>query len=313
MEMFRKIRKISVVIFSILVAFSMFICPNIKSLASDKALGDKQDIFSVLTYTGDEGIEYNINPSDDASGGNGIYGVWLAKEQVFTQRKDKLILKEKSPGLELASISILPKNEEGIYRLSLTVSKDYGEISEEAGQDISGGNILAMDNKGNKTWVPVEIKIKNQNAKGIPNPKGIEIKQFDKINDEQIFDAIKKGSYKYEEEVPPINKNLEVQKVNPNIGGKEYVLDETKFINFKIKEGYKLDTSVVKEHEVHVIVTYFDGSTDEVIVKVNVTSDVPTGILDRGYGIPALIIGISALLVGIIVIKLKRNAHIDYE
>lgn len=283
---------------------------NTKHEAKYKEVAEEKD-YNYLTYAGDI-ITDTISAYDEH------YMRWFSlvdrgDERALGEGKSSIIL-DNSDGL--AKIEMDP-----IYHYTEKVVQEVTSILKISVENDYGAKVLATDEKeikhtkyvfsqdyyGNKAWKAVNITIKNQNTKGTVSPEDVSALQY-QLTKDQIIDAVKKGTYTYNSDVPEQNKTG-INALHTSVDGKQ-ILNEDKVQSITVtdEDFAKIDqgnTSSVQQ--VKATITYLDGSKSDVMVNVTLSPNIPTGLRDTGYFMPILLLsfGLMASLISLVIFRKK--------
>lgn len=173
--------------------------------------------------------------------------------------------------------------------------------------------MLSSDVDENKSWSAIRYTIKTQNSKGEVIPQEIKARTDEKLSKKKIIEAVKKGEFTYNEDVPQQNKTGE-NALNMKVDGKN-VLNPDKIKNLEVKdEDYKkINLSKENKKEVPVTITYLDNSKSNVNVKIKIKENVPTGIIDDNYQMPKILLLVGIIGIFVSVINFRKKFLKNYE
>ncbi len=194
-------------------------------------------------------------------------------------------------------------------KLIIDVKNDYGAkiLATEAKEIKHKKYVFSQDYYGNKSWKGVNITIKTQNTKGTVSPEDVSALQY-QLTKDQIIDAVKKGTYTYKSDVPEQNKTGN-NALHTSVDGKQILNDEkVQSITVTDEDFDKIDQSKTDGvQQVKATITYLDGSKSDVMVNVNLSPNIPTGLSDTGYFMPILLLsfGLMASLISLVIFRKK--------
>lgn len=188
-------------------------------------------------------------------------------------------------------------------KLIISVENNYGDklLATEEKEIKHKKYVFSQDYYGNKSWVGVNITVKNQNTKGTVTPKEKETLRNVALSKEKIYEAVKDGEFTYHESVPEQNKSGD-NALHRLVEGKN-LLNPKKVKNFAISDAdyKKIDFSKLGDQEVPVTITYLDNSKSTVKVKIKIKGNVPTGLTnDNNSSKIILFVGFIGIVVSII-------------
>lgn len=232
--------------------------------------------------------------------------------------------------------STIDVDKAGEVRLSMWENKiiDHPPVDYEVWADFSisaskelGNNILASPDKkltrkayllisdtvGNTNWAGLNITIKTQNTKGNVAPEEVSTSQNVSLSKDQIIEAVKKGEFTYNSDVPKQNKMTEgplKNALHKVVDGKN-VLNPDKVKSFEITdEDYNnIDFGQTGQQEVPVTITYLDNSQSTVNVKIKIEENVPTGLSDSGYLLPSIFLVFGTLASLVSLVNFRKNKY----
>lgn len=283
---------------------------NTKHEAKYKEVAEEKD-YNYLTYAGDI-ITDTISAYDEH------YMRWFSlvdrgDERALGEGKSSIIL-DNSDGLAKIEMDPIYHYTEKVVQevtstLRISVENDYGAkvLATDEKEIKHTKYVFSQDYYGNKAWKAVNITIKNQNTKGIVAPEDVSAMQY-QLTKDQIIDAVKKGTYTYNSDVPEQNKTGN-NALHTSIDGKQKLNEEkVQSITVTDEDFDKIDQSKTDGvQQVKATITYLDGSKSDVMVNVTLSPNIPTGLRDIGYFMPILLLsfGLMASLISLVIFRKK--------
>ena len=197
--------------------------------------------------------------------------------------------------------------------LKITVENNYGAkiLATEEKAINHKKYVFSQDYYGNKSWKGVNITIKTQNTKGTVSPEDVSVLQY-QLTKDHIVDAVKKGTYTYNEDVPEQNKTG-ANALDITVDGRQ-VLNEEKVQSITVSDEdfNSIDQSKTDGvQQVKATITYLDGSQSDVMVNVTIRPNVPTGLSDYGFAIPSVLLIFGTLMAFVGFVNFIRNKSYD--
>lgn len=271
--------------------------------------------FDYSTYAGDI-VNYPI----EIKGARKIEQVSLEKENNQLKKldiKDKLDLEN----LQEVKINIGNQTFENqdsgnlVTDLKLEVDNGFGDkiLKNEDKKIVKKIYMLSSDVDENKSWSAIRYTIKTQNSKGEVIPQEIKTRTDEKLSKKKIIEAVKKGEFTYNEDVPQQNKTGQ-NALDMKVDGKN-VLNPDKIKNLEVKDQdyKKINLSKENKKEVPVTITYLDNSKSTVNVRVNSNQEVLTGIVDFSNNFTKIILALGIFGVFVSIINFWKKSLRNYE
>lgn len=271
--------------------------------------------FDYSTYAGDV-VNYPVK----IKGARKIEQVSLEEENNQLKKldmKDKLDLEN----LQEVKINIGNQTFENqdsgnlVTDLKLEVDNGFGDkiLKNEDKKIVKKIYMLSSDVDENKSWSAIRYTIKTQNSKGEVIPKEIKTRTDEKLSKKKIIEAVKKGEFTYNEDVPQQNKTGQ-NALDMKVDGKN-VLNPDKIKNLEVKDQdyKKINLSKENKKEVPVTITYLDNSKSTVNVRVNSNQEVLTGIVDFSNNFTKIILALGIFGVFVSIINFWKKSLRNYE
>lgn len=200
-------------------------------------------------------------------------------------------------------------------KLIIAVENHYGDkiLATEEKEIKHKKYVFSQDYYGNKSWVGVNITIKNQNTKGTVTPKERETFKDIDLTKEEIIEAVKDGEFSYNSDVPEQNKSGD-NALHMEVEGKS-LLNPKKVKPFTITdEDYnKIDFSKIGEQEVPVTITYLDNSKSTVNVKIKIKENVPTGLTNDNKNSSKILLFVGFVGIVVSAFNFRKKFLKNYE
>lgn len=271
--------------------------------------------FDYSTYAGDV-VNYPVKIKDARK----IEKVSLEEENNQLKKidiNDKLDLEDSEEvKLNLGNKTFESKDSGNLVTdLKLQVYNGFGDkiLKSEDKKIVKKIYMLSSDVDENKSWSAIRYTIKTQNSKGEVIPEEIKTRTDEKLSKKKIIEAVKKGEFAYNEDVPQQNKTGQ-NALDMKVDGKN-VLNPDKIKNLEVKdEDYKkINLSKENEKEVPVTITYLDNSKSTVNVRVNSNQAVFTGIVDFSNNFTKIILALGIFGVFVSIINFWKKSLRNYE
>lgn len=271
--------------------------------------------FDYSTYAGDV-VNYPVKIKDARK----IEQVSLEEENNQLKKldmKDKLDLENSQEvKINLGNQTFESKDSGNLVTdLKLEVDNGLGDkiLKSEDKKIVKKIYMLSSDVNENKSWSAIRYTIKTQNSKGEVIPEEIKARTDEKLSKKKIIEAVKKGEFSYNEDVPQQNKTGQ-NALDMKVDGKN-VLNPDKIKNLEVKdEDYKkINLSKENKKEVPVTITYLDNSKSTVNVRVNSNQEVLTGIVDFSNNFTKIILALGILGVFVSIINFWKKSLRNYE
>lgn len=276
----------------------------------------KEKDYEYLTYSGDT-IEDSISAYDKS------YMRWFSLVDEGDERAigdGKSVITLDSDGF--AKIKMDPiyhytekVSQEVRSKLIIAVENDYGDkiLATEEKEIRHKKYVFRQDYYGNKSWVGVNIKIKNQNTKGTVTPKEKETFKDIALTKEEIYKAVEDGEFSYNSDVPEQNKSGS-NALHRLVDGKNLLNPEkVKEYNISDKDYKNIDFSKLGDQKVPVTITYLDNSKSNVDVTIKITENVPTGLSNENNNSSKILLFVGFVGIVVSVINFKKKILKNYE
>ncbi|MFQ9997827.1 MAG: hypothetical protein ACLRVH_01745, partial [Anaerococcus obesiensis] len=142
--------------------------------------------------------------------------------------------------------------------LKLEVDNGFGDkiLKNEDKKIVKKIYMLSSDVDENKSWSAIRYTIKTQNSKGEVIPQEIKTRTDEKLSKKKIIEAVKKGEFTYNEDVPQQNKTGQ-NALDMKVDGKNVLNpDNIKNLEVKDQDYKKINLSKENKKEVPVTITY---------------------------------------------------------
>lgn len=200
-------------------------------------------------------------------------------------------------------------------KLIIAVENNYGDkiLATEEKEIRHKKYVFSQDYYGNKSWVGVNITIKNQNTKGTVTPKEKETFKDIALTKEEIIEAVEDGEFSYNSDVPKQNKSG-ANALHREVEGKN-LLNSEKVNGFSISDAdYKeLDFSKIGDQEVPVTITYLDNSKSTVKVKIKIKENVPTGLTNDNKNSSKILLFVGFVGIVVSAFNFRKKFLKNYE